>query len=1070
MTQTQHILALKESRRRFRWARALFWTTLITAACALGYLTFVGVPDFVKARLQDELQSRGIALEIGRARLRGFRTFLIERVELGKTESTNGPQLRIDRAEVRLNGPALSRLNFQPESLRVRQGQLTWPIVRTNEQPAEDPSTNRLTIDDITTELRFPATGDWHLDQLRGKLRNADVDISARITNATALRPARSDPARKPASDWIDRINPIVDQIQRCRFDEPSVLSLHIEGDGRDPGSFRLHLNCQVSGADSPWGKLEKLKLAAILSPDSTNSLKGQLRLSCAQAEMGVGKLRQVQLTGRIDGFRPQTVLNAWDCQISLADAQTPWGKAEQLQIAAQGVRDSEIAPATHQMRITVDAGPTSAPKFKAGTLRAQGTFHHTLNSWNNVRGEFTTTATDIGSDWAGSRKIRLNGHIQPRNVSDAGASSSPTPAPASSRADTDTSWGPWRFLAPVRVDTSWEIDNIESATVRVDRVDIESVWMAPDLAIRRLDAQLYGGQFHSTAHLNTGTRELSSSAQFNFDAHQISPLLTTNAQRWLGQFQWETPPSVKAEMRLILPAWTNRAPNWRQEVLPTIQLAGEFEGQSGSFRNVSVTRARSRFSMSNQFWRLPDLTVVRPEGTAQMDYHWWMNTQDYFWKIQSGIDPKALRPVLDPPEQKILDEFKFTAPPRIDGQIWGRWHDRARIGFEARVAGTNFAFRGEPFTTLAANLQFTNKYLRLSDIALRSGNQHAKAAAAGFDPVAHLFFVTNAISTFDPDIVGRLIGPKTRAALKPYQFRDPPTVIINGQLPTHREADADVKFQVSGKAFQYWKFQVPEASADVHWNGDWLSITNLNASFYNGRLNWDGQFDFSVPRAGADFKFNGRVTKADLSALMADLTGKTNHLEGQLSGTFSITSANSEKPDSWTGHGNFRLRDGFLWNIPIFGVFSPILDKLTPGFGNSKITSGSAGFKLAQGLIRTDNLELRSTPVRLQYAGTVDLKGNVDARVQAEILRDAWAVGRFVSLALWPVTKIFEYKVSGSLNEPKSEPLYLPKFVLWPFQPFRVMRQIFEPSDQSALIPKPPPDSENGGRLERPE
>jgi hypothetical protein len=86
----------------------------------------------------------------------------------------------------------------------------------------------------------------------------------------------------------------------------------------------------------------------------------------------------------------------------------------------------------------------------------------------------------------------------------------------------------------------------------------------------------------------------------------------------------------------------------------------------------------------------------------------------------------------------------------------------------------------------------------------------------------------------------------------------------------------------------------------------------------------------------------------------------------------------------------------------------------------------------------------VRSPAVRLQYTGNVDFEGDVNARVQAEILRDAWGVGRVVSLALWPITKILEYKITGTMEQPKSEPIYIPKAFLWPFQPFRTMKNIF--------------------------
>jgi hypothetical protein len=73
-----------------------------------------------------------------------------------------------------------------------------------------------------------------------------------------------------------------------------------------------------------------------------------------------------------------------------------------------------------------------------------------------------------------------------------------------------------------------------------------------------------------------------------------------------------------------------------------------------------------------------------------------------------------------------------------------------------------------------------------------------------------------------------------------------------------------------------------------------------------------------------------------------------------------------------------------------------------------------------------------------------VDLLGNVNATVQAELLRDTWLVGRLVSLALWPVTKVLEFKVTGTLSEPKAEPLYIPKLLTAPLRPWQTFRELF--------------------------
>jgi hypothetical protein len=78
-------------------------------------------------------------------------------------------------------------------------------------------------------------------------------------------------------------------------------------------------------------------------------------------------------------------------------------------------------------------------------------------------------------------------------------------------------------------------------------------------------------------------------------------------------------------------------------------------------------------------------------------------------------------------------------------------------------------------------------------------------------------------------------------------------------------------------------------------------------------------------------------------------------------------------------------------------------------------------------------------------------------------------AFGFLISKVFWPVTKLFEYKISGALANPKTEQLYaISKVFILPFQPFKTLKdmfnQAFVPEEKPAETPppgqpnKPPP------------
>jgi hypothetical protein len=276
------------------------------------------------------------------------------------------------------------------------------------------------------------------------------------------------------------------------------------------------------------------------------------------------------------------------------------------------------------------------------------------------------------------------------------------------------------------------------------------------------------------------------------------------------------------------------------------------------------------------------------------------------------------------------------------------------------------------------------------------------------------------------------------------YQFRLPPVAHVHGTIPLHGEEDADLHFDLDGGPFDWWRFHVPHIAGHVHWLGQKLILSNVSVDFYGSQATGSARFDFS-PKNGTDYQFALTTTNSLLQPLVRDVFLKTNHLDGRLTGSLAVTSANTADIRSWSGYGDLTLRDGLIWEIPIFGIFSEVLNGMVPGMGSSRASAGTCTYTITNGIIRAEDMEIRSTGMRLQYRGTVDFEGRVNARVEAGVLRDMWLVGPLVSNLLWPVTKLFEFKVTGSLDEPKAEPVYLiPKVMLLPFQlPFHPLRTL---------------------------
>ena len=999
-TQTQP-RRWRRCRLVFRGCRITVLLVILAITVGLLYLNRVGLPGFIKRPLLQKLHTRGIDLQFSRLRWQPFRGIVADNVFFGTTNASS-PQLKLKEVDVRLDYAAFLKKQLQIQSLALRQGRLTLPVPDTN-NPARE-----LSIDKIQTDLQLLTNDIWELDNLQAQFAGANFQLTGAITNASTVREWKIfHGAQPPAGALQKRLRRLADTLEKIHFASAPDLKLDIRGDARHVENLVARLSLKAPDADTPWGSLKNADCSVLLAPPPGNELsRAELTVCASEAATRWAAFTNLTMTLRLFSAQNDTNLVLADLDFTVDSAEIRSNRTEQLHLTAQ--------------------------------------WFHSLTNFAPLSGEGDLQARDTITQWGSAKELRLAGVLKP-------GTNSPSP---------DASWAWWAKLAPYPLQLNGSATGVHSPKLDADQILCAGEWTGPDLTINKLSARLYGGTLDANAKLNVTNRVVTFSAASDFDAQKISQLLTPQARSWLANYSWNNPPRVKSTGSLILPAsvWTNRHPDWRHETRPTLQLNGEFHIVDGAFRGVRVSTADSHFTYSNMCWRLPDLVATRPEGRLNLFHESNDRTKDYYFRLHSLIDPHALRPLFPPNQQRGFDLFSISQPPVIDGEVWGRWRDYDSIHATARVAATNFAVRGQSVDSFQTALQYTNRTVILTEPRLqRAGTQQLTATSLSLNLDQKRILVTNGFSTADPMVVARAIGPHIERVFKPYQFLQPPIAHVQGAIPLRDEREADLHFDVDGGAFAWWKLQVPHINGKIDWMDRRLSLKDMKAPFYRGQAFGNADFDFNKDGRSANFRFNLAVSNANVHLLAEDLSGgKSNKLEGLLTGRVEITNANTADLQSAMGTGRVNLRDGLIWDIPVFGIFSPVLDTIMPGLGSSRAREGSATFTITNSVIHSEDLKIETLMARLRYWGTIDLKANINARMEAELLRNTWVVGPAISLVLWPVSKTFEYSISGSINNPKSEPVFIPRILFLPVHPVQTLKEMI-PEDTNSAPSSPP-------------
>ena len=1004
-------------RTTFRWCRIVVWFIVLFALCLGIRLNRVGLPDFLKTRLVAALREDGIQLEFSRMRLSLVRGLVADNVRVGDAKNSGFATLAAREVQLQLDYVALLHRRLQVNGLMVRDGTFTL---------AASP-TNALTVTNLQSEFEYTTNGTWSVNHFHAGFAGTRITISGGIAHADeilnwklfgAQNPAGPGPApsggNQPAGQGVlaPLLRQISDSLAQIRFTGQPLLNLFVAGDARDVHSITVRMEALVPSVHTPWFSARNLQLAARLTAPAdaptdinpawsfwTNLQPFRLEWTARTAGLRVGKLSIDTLAAGGDWRAPELSVKGISAQIAGGRVDA----AAELDVAARTLvftNFSSFDPHLLADWLTEKARAQLATVLwtRPPTLEVAGAL--TVPPWTN---EMTGWRDEIAPT------VRLNGQLAFTNAVAAG-----------------------RTLDFLRTHFSYT----------------NQFWKLSDLELVQGRTQLeFDGDADETTHYFNGH------LRGTLEAASARPFLTaSNLTRNFDRFSFRQPLTLDVVVRANWRDWNTLGVTGRAALTNFSMVT--FPGN-----HLDLDFWRADFSYTNQFWNLSNLELAQGRTQLQFDGETSDATENFIGRLRGAFAVESLLPFLaNSNAVNGVEHLNMQQPLVFNVNAMGNWHSLGTLTATGSVALTNFSIRGQSADSVTGDFLYTNKLLEFfrPQLFRAHGAQMMRADTVTLDFQHGRIYFTNGFSTAEPMYVVRCIGQKTAELIEPYQFPGPPVARVDGCAPMrdvkngHDIEDADLTFVIlKPTPFQWEKLRSPAITGTIHWFGQKLILTNIVAETYGGSGTGNAFFDFSPRHPGADFHFALAVTNVNLHLLTSDLSSSSNKLEGLLSGDLTVTNASSETWRSWNGYGQAQLRDGLLWNIPIFGLASDALNLFSPGLGNSRATQAAVTFGLTNGVFYSKLLEMHTTTMRLQYSGTVDLQQNVNARVTAQLLRNAPLVGSLVSTILWPVSKIFECQVTGQLQDPKVAPVWIPSPVAGVLHPIRSLKGIFvSPND----------------------
>jgi hypothetical protein len=1031
----------------FKWCRISVLLFVFIVLILGLFLNHVGLPDWVESRLERRIAEQGWDVKFSRLRLRWYHGIVAEDLQLHRTNHLSSPYLFLRSAEFRPNWKALLRFRLESEGVALRDGRLLWPL------PGTNGAQRTLVLNQMGGELLFKPSDVWELKFLESTCLDARVRFRGEITNASLIRAWKlPKPTREPGAPADNFWQRLLTDLEKVRFTAAPTAQVIVYGDAREWQHFDVNVRLTALGVESPWVSGTNVTVVARTIPPagSNDPIRLSLQVGAEKSRTKWADADYLQLKLQLEPSLEHYLPTNGTLSVRLVGAQAKWAKAHEVTINAICHPDG-LSAEDRRTHLNVAVEQLESRWASAQRLNMTAEAHHRGTNYLPARLETKVVTQDLRTSWHTSQWFSVEGR----------ASLPATPEFHLFRSN--LVWLDRITNLPFHV--SVNLSNVLVGPHSLDQAVGTIDWEAPE---GRVQAEVTSGDAFVAAGVtgHATTRQIAFTNAASVRPALFSGYLTTNAQRWLADFESLHTPSIQGSGRFILPSWARPPTNWQADVLPSLELRGTFTAPSASFRGVEFTSAVIPFSLTNHVWQLTDLKLDRAEGGLQLNARADERTGDFILAGQSSINPMVLRTALTMPgAHSVFEQFEITnLPPRIEAQVRGNWRDIAQLHGTANVLATNFSYRGVPIVGCTGRVTYSNQWLAiLGPVVIRQG-ERATAAGIGIDIKKRLLHLTNAVGRLSPIAIGQVIGPITKRTIEPYRFELPPDARVEGTVPLspYSEGEENMRFEIDGGRFDWNVLHFERLKGIVLWRGDRLTLTNVTGGWHGGIFNGWADFNFARP-SGGTMAFDALFLGSQLKKIVSDFQhGKTNRLEGTISGRMHVARADVNNLNSWNGDGHIRLHEGLIWDIQIFGLLSPVLNTVFPGLGNSRAKEGKATFTMTNSVVFSKDLEIIANATRLHYDGRVDFDGNVSAKVEAGLMREVPGIGPLISTVLWPVTKLFRTSISGTLEKPKMEPVYVfPKILSMPFLPFRALNEILNPEKRGDSSPGKQPEPE---------
>lgn len=499
----------------------------------------------------------------------------------------------------------------------------------------------------------------------------------------------------------------------------------------------------------------------------------------------------------------------------------------------------------------------------------------------------------------------------------------------------------------------------------------------------------------------------------------QAEWISTLDPKPWLKRFvssgpwselSFDQPPAIQGTLEV--PADNPR--RWR--LLGTVACPGLV------FRQVKIGSISGGFAWQDGTFYASDVILGLPTGELSLDV--LTKPGDCRLRVEGRADPMPLAALLGERDRRGLEKMNlaFIDPPRIQLEASGEKLDPKNLRAWGNIEFGRTSIHESPFDSGSAEVKFEDHALTFSNIQVTRPEGKGSGAFT-YDFGRRQVRLEGIRTSMNPYQVLLWASPKVAEAVTPYRFKSPPDITVGGVVGV--EDASQTRLWANFNAAQGLDYDLlgrtittGAATGSLDITGRRLKVNVPSAQLYGGQVRFDAEITTGQPNAAQKISVNlDNVDFETLTRLYFGYQDSKGVVSGQYDFTFVPGNASLMR-----GTGRLVVEDGNVFAIPVLGPLSLLLDGVIPGAGYQTARQATCDFRVVDGVIRTDNLDIIGRGFSIIGEGSLYfLRDRMDFTVRV----NAQGVP---GVLLYPVSKLFEYVSDGKLSDPQWRPKNIPK------------------------------------------